>query len=270
MNTNDIPLGVRHGMPFADYLAVRALSASGMKLLDRSPAHYRAGQNPNGKKSDALRRGSLLHTMVLEPAEVLSRYIVKPEGLNFATKEGKAWRSAVPEGVEVISADEYATANSQRDSLKALPEVAALLGSGSAEVSFFWLDEATGVLCKGRADWVFRSPAGVILLDLNTTEDASPAGFGRACARYGYHRQAAWYSDGWRKASGDNVLGFVFGAVENDWPNAACAYMLDDEATDKARADCRRLVQLLADCTESNRWPGYADSIQTITLPAWA
>lgn len=272
MNAHEqwLRVGVHKGMPFSEYLAADAMSNSGLKLLRKSPAHFKAGADPDAEQKPSLRRGSLLHTLVLEPQTLATRYMVKPAGMTFATREGKAWRDAVPAGMEIVSADEVRVATRQATNLRAVPEVAALLGEGQAEVSFFWVDPITGDLCKGRADWVYRTAQGVILLDLKTSEDASPAGFAKACARYGYHMQAAWYSDGWKAATGEDVLGFVFGAVESAWPNVAEAYMLDDEAIDKGRAECRRLLNLHAECKAANRWPAYTETITPLSLPAWA
>lgn len=277
MNTTDAPLGIRYGMPFAEYLAVPAMSNSGLKLHRKSAAHWMAGRDPDETPRDSLRRGSLLHTLVLEPEHFGARYIVKPDGMSFATKDGKAFRDAVPAGVEIVSADECRAAQRQAANLRAVREVGALLGAGLSEVSFFWIDEATGIPCKGRADWVFSSESGAILLDLKTCEDASPEGFARACARYGYHMQAAWYSDGWRQATAQGslqqeqtVLGFVFGAVESGWPHVASAYMLDDESIEKGRAECRRLLAQHAECLRTDTWPGYVSTVTPITLPAWA
>lgn len=270
---SELPLGILRGLPFCDYLKVPALSNSGLKLLDKSPLHLQASRDParpDAEPSDALRRGSLLHTMVLEPNTFAARYCVKPEGMSFSTKDGKAWRDAVPAGVEIISAAEHQASIWQARNLRTLPEIAALLGSGEAEVSFFWFDQRTGTYCKGRADWVFRTPAGVVLLDLKTTEDATPAAFARSVARYGYHRQAAWYSDGWTQATGEPVLGFVFGAVESAWPHDAVPYMLDDEAVTKARAQIENLLDLHAQCESAGEWPGIGREITTLSLPAWA
>ena len=272
MNAHDnwLKVGTRPGLSFADYLAADAMSNSGLKRMRRSPAHFKAGDDPNAEQKASLRRWSLLHTLVLEPQTLGARYRVKPEGMNFATKDGKAWRDETPAGVEIVTTAELTVATRQAANLRAVPEVSALLGQGDAEVSFFWVDDITGELCKARADWVHRTPSGVILLDLKTSEDASPAGFAKACARYGYHMQAAWYSDGWKAATGDDVLGFVFGAVESAWPNVAEAYMLDDEAIDKGRAECRRLLNLHAQCKAANHWPAYAETITPLSLPAWA
>jgi hypothetical protein len=273
MNAADLLIGMRRGMPFSEYLKVRALSNSGMKLLAKSPLHYAAQfdpERPAVESSDALRRGSLLHTLVLEPHEISHRYRIKPEGMNFATKDGKAWRDATPAGIEIVSEAEHRAACVQARRLRALPEVAALLGSGEGEVSFFWLDEETGTHCKGRADWVFRSPAGVVLLDLKTTDDATPEAFGRSCARYGYHTQSAWYSNGWTQATGEPVLGFVFGAVESAWPHDAVPYMLDEQALTRARVQIAALLELHSHCTATGHWPGIASEITTLSLPAWA
>lgn len=269
----EIALGVVPYMTFRDYLQDPSLSNSGLKLLAKSPRHYAASfdpERPDAAPSDALRRGSLLHTLVLEPHAFAFRYRIKPPGMNFSTKKGMAWRDETPDGVEIISDAEHKAATRQARNLRMLPEVAALLGAGQAEVSFFWRDPETGVHCKGRADWVFRTPAGTILLDLKTTEDATPEAFARSCARYGYHRQAAWYSDGWTLATGEPVLGFVFGAVESAWPHDAVPYMLDDEAMTRARAQISELLALHAACEASGEWPGISNQITTLNLPAWA
>jgi hypothetical protein len=269
----DLLLGVRRGLPFGDYLKVRALSNSGLKLLAKSPRHYAASwdpERPDAEPSDALRRGSLLHTLALEPHTFAQRYRVKPAGMNFATKDGKAWRDATPKSVEVVSEAEHAAAVRQAANLRQLPEVAALLGAGESEVSFFWIDPRSGAYCKGRADWVFRAPGGVVLLDLKTTEDATPDAFARSVVRYGYHRQAALYSEGWTLATGEPVLGFVFGAVESAWPHDAVPYMLDDEAMSKARAQIESLMDLHAECERADQWPGICHEITTLSLPAWA
>lgn len=88
----------------------------------------------------------------------------------------------------------------------------------------FDYDPATGELCRCRPDWAHPTgDRGVILVDVKTCGDASPREFGRQVARKGYHRQAAFYSDGYEIASGKRVLGFVFVAVESTWPFAASA-----------------------------------------------
>lgn len=272
MNARTDLLGLASDMTPADYLAVQALSASGLKKLRQSPAHFYGTtldpKRPAEEPSEALQAGSLLHCAVLEPEQLGARYVAKPSGMNFSTKEGKAWRDAQTR--QIVTAEAWATAQAQASALRALPDVRQLLSVGRAECSAFWIDGETGVLCKCRPDWHTPAGNGVILLDLKTCQDASPDGFARAVARYGYHLQAAHYSAGFQAATGQPVLGFVFAAVESDWPHAAAPYMLTDDDLAAARAEVRRLTQLYADCLASGVWPGYASEIQTLALPSWA
>lgn len=273
MKPNDLPIpGVLSNLPNADYHALPWLGASGIKRLAKSPRHFRAMQLPSRpaeKPSDAMRAGTLAHCAILEPDQLAARYAVKPPGHDGRTVAGKAW-NAEHAHLDVVSADELQAAERQSAAIRALPEVGALLAVGQAEVSAFWIDEDTGIPCKCRPDWVSPAGDGVILVDVKTCQDASPIGFPKAVARFGYHLQAAWYCDGWTAATGQRVLGFVFAAVEADYPHAAAAYMLDDDAIERGRAECRRLLALYRQCLAADEWPGYPETIQPIGLPAWA
>lgn len=274
MKLTDSPIparGIVHDLPNAVYHSLPHLGASGLKLLRRSPFHYWASLQPTKPataESDALALGSLTHCAILEPDRLGTRYAVKPEGMSFATKDGKAWRDANAE-LEIVNHDAMQAALRMASAVRTLPEVASLLAIGNPEVSAFW-PSTTGVPCKCRPDWVAPAGDGVILLDIKTTEDASPAGFAKACARYGYHMQAAWYCGGYAQATGRPVLGFVFVAVESTYPHAPAAYMLDDESLEKGRAECTRLLAEFDQCRERNEWPAYPNNIQPLGLPAWA
>jgi exodeoxyribonuclease VIII len=212
-----------------------------------------------------------VHTALFEPDQVVKRYAVRPADLDGRTKKGQEWiADAEGRGLIVITAAQEAAALAQARAVRALPDVAALLAEGMAEVSAFWIDAETSELCKCRPDWVAPVGDGVILIDGKTCQDASPDGFGRAIWNFAYHLQAAWYSDGYEAATGQRVHGFVFAAVESAWPHPAAAYMLGDDVLDKARAENRRLLNLYAECKRTGTWPGYPAGISHINLPRWA
>ena len=269
-----MPLGLILDMDAERYHSIHAMSAGGLKRMRQSPAHFFGMQlDPNrpepGEPTPAMKNGTLVHCAIFEPHAVELRYVVKPEGMNFSTKEGKAWRDAQTR--EIVEAAQMAAARAQAAAVRRLPDVAALLANGYGEASAFWIDDETGELCKCRPDWT--SPIagdGVILVDGKTCQDASPDGFGRAIWNLDYWLQAAWYSDGFTAATGLKVHGFVFAAVESSWPHAAAAYMLGDDVLDKARAENRRLLNLYAECKRTGQWPGYEQSIQQVNLPTWA
>jgi exodeoxyribonuclease VIII len=114
------------------------------------------------------------------------------------------------------------------------------------------------------------SSNSVILLDVKTFSDPSPNEFARQCARKAYAKQAAYYSDGYEKASGKSVRAFIFLAVGNEWPYAAAAMMLDEESLEAGRRHYKRNLRTYAECVNTNTWPGFSSGITLIRLPQWA
>jgi hypothetical protein len=272
VNARDFPLGVHLSMPADEYHAAPGVSNSMLSDLARSPAHcwalHHNPDRPERQATASMSAGTLAHALILEPAEVPRRYIVRPDGLDGRTKDGKAWLAQAG-GLEVLTAEQYATAEAQRDAVLAVPELAALLESGQPEVSCFWIDDATGLQCRMRADWVHTLADGrVILLDLKTTADASPDEFGRSVWRYGYHRQAAHYTAG-MQACGRDVAAFVFGTVTNAYPFIAVPYMLADDDLARGQSEVRALLDTYAECKRTNQWPAYGAGVQIINRPAW-
>jgi exodeoxyribonuclease VIII len=272
---NDLPLGLHPTMPSERYHRIAAMSAGGLKRMRQSPAHFFGMQlDPDrpepGEPSPAMKAGTLFHTALFEADQIEARYIVKPEGMSFSSKEGKAWKAALPAGIEAIDADQLSKARTQAKRVRADPDMAALLSEGVPEASAFWVDDHTGELCKCRPDWTSPAGDGVILVDGKSCPDASPDGFGRTAWNMGYLHTAAWYIDGYEAATGLKVYGYVFAAVEHDWPHVAKGWMVPDDLLEKARAENRRLLDLYAECKRTSNWPGYSAGISLITLPAWA
>lgn len=287
----ELRLGLIPDMPAEEYHATPAMSATGLKSMRESPAHFygrhRDPNRPIDKGSRSKSNGTLTHCMLLEPHEFDRRFAVVPEGApnrptirqRNAAKPSPETVSAVAwwdefersiAGKTIVEPDALATARAQAAAVRSVPDLAALLAEGMSEVSAFWIDEQTGELCKCRPDHTSPAGDGVILVDGKTTQDASPEGFGRSVWNYAYHLQAAWYSDGFERATGKRVHGFVFAAVESAWPHAAAAYMLGDDVLEKARSENRRLLNLYAKCKRTGIWPGYAAGINLINLPKWA
>jgi len=269
----DLSLGLVHGMSIEEYHRDPAISNSGLRDFARSPFHYHAlhlnpDRPPEPDRAGQL-EGNLAHCVTLEPAHFAQRYAVGPVD-DKRLAAWKAWENSVKDGRECIKPLQYEVAQAQALSVRSLPEVAKLLSVGNAEVSAFWIDPATGVRCRCRPDWVYPTSAGVILLDVKTYSTAEPDEFARQVARKAYHRQDAWYSDGYAIAAGVPVLGFVFVAVEMTWPFAACAVMLDDEGIEVGRIENRKLLGRFAECQRTDTWPGYSDGIEMISLPRWA
>lgn len=265
--------GLVEGLDIERYHAMEPVSKSQLDALDLSPAiffaRHRAVGRPAPVEKAGQLEGNLAHCATLEPAEFPKRYSIGPS-VHRNTKVWKEFVEAHPHDT-AIQGDQYDTAFAQAKSVRALPEIGEALANGKAEVSAFWTDEETGVECRCRPDFVhpIRGNA-VLLLDLKTFSSAAPNEFRRQVARKRYDVQAAFYSDGYEKASGMEVAGFIFLAVETEYPFAANAFMLDGDSLDSGRQKYRKNLRTYAECERTSTWPGYSTGIDIIRLPQWA
>ncbi|QMP19197.1 exodeoxyribonuclease I [Pseudomonas phage Persinger] len=168
----------------------------------------------------------------------------------------------------VLTQEQWDQLHAMRDAVMAHPAAGKLLTGvpGVAELSVYWNDPMTGVLCRCRPDWWREDD---LLVDLKTTDDASLEGFARSIANWRYDVQAPFYLDGVRIATGRKPRGFVFIAVEKKPPYAVGVYVLDAESLELGRAQYIADLKRYAECERTNTWPGYGDKIQTISVPAW-
>ena len=187
--------GIYLNLPEADYHADPALSASGIKNLLQSPADYwfQSVHNPDREDFDttATAKGTLYHLMFFEPERFKETYAIKPEGMSFATKDGKAWR-ADHEHMQIVKYEDVQEVARHR----ALAEKRGLfefIGEGHSEVSIFWTN-ATGNRCKCRVDRLAANAA----FDLKTFSNSQRKDLDMCLAHTiyyeKYHIAAVWYS----------------------------------------------------------------------------
>lgn len=262
-------------MENADYHAHPAISKSHLDLIARSPLHYWARYiDPKRvipEPTPAMRLGSALHTHVLELHKWDREYVVAPDGIDRRTKAGKeAWAAFEAEsaGKTVLSRDEADHVMHMGRAIHSHPAAAMLLNlPGEAETTHMWTDSGTGLGCKCRPDWLTKD--GSIVVDLKTTEDASPAGFRKSIGQWRYGVQAAWYTHSLEQATGIRPSQFIFIAVEKKAPYAVACYAADEEMIQLGMETAMRDLQRIAECRATERWPGYSDQIEMISLPNW-
>lgn len=266
--------GIYAGISNDEYHGGAGISKSGLDVLARSPLHYWAKYlDPDRVKQEptpAMRLGTAIHTAVLEPDEFAKRHHVAPV-CDRRTKDGKAaWESAIEHalqaGADLISADDYATCMAISQQVRSHPTARKVFGMGQAEMSCYWTDDETGLLCKCRPDWLGLP----LVVDLKSTDDASAQGFQRSAFNYRYWVQAAWYMDGIEQATGQRPDAFVFAAFEKSAPYACAFYFADDAMIEMGRKEYRKLLRVLADCKAADRWPGYTTDVLPLGMPAWA
>lgn len=279
------PIGVYTDMPFEDYHAVEAISASGLRLFARSPWHYR--NRVQIKPTRPMLRGSLVHCAMLEPDAVAARYVFVPEdaprrptAAQWAAKKSNESSEAAKEwwrdfeqrasGRDIITADEFAMCQQQIAAIKREPGLRELFGAGRGEVSIFWIDRATRLYCKARLDWMQTSGSSVRIGELKSTRDESPAGFGRTAAAMKYELQRAHYVDAVKSGAKLDLQDFTFVAVTSTQPILAVPYDLTDELISQADDERAEHLERLAWCLKEDRWPAYGDGKQMLDFPAYA
>lgn len=262
-------------MENADYHRHSAVSKSHLDQVAKSPLHYWARYlDPNRvapEPTPAMAIGSAVHTHVLELDQWDARYVTAPEGINRRTNAGKAeWETfeTAATGRTVLSRTDAELVMRMGHSVFRHPAAAMLLAMpGKAETTHMWIDEATGLQCKCRPDWL--TDDGSLIVDLKTTEDASPTGFRKSIANFRYFVQASWYLDGIEQATGKRPEQFIFLCVEKKAPYACAVYAADAEMIEAGAKAAARDLDVLATCRQANAWPGYSDQIETISLPPW-
>ena len=254
-----------------------AVNWSTLKTIGVSPKHYLHTLATPRPDTEALQLGRVTHCAVLEPERLASRYVVEPafhKGMNDETAIGKgyaggkqaaaAWRATVPDTAEVVPSDLYERAILMRDAIRLDPVCSLYATGGRTEYRIEWTDHATGIQCRGRVDHV-----NGCLADLKTTRSLVTCE--RDVARFGYHAQLAWYSDGLDAAGierdGPPCLLFVESVAPFDV--LVLTFTEDDLAV--GRRVYRAALNRLAECRASGSWPGVSGGrARRIVLPAWA
>lgn len=243
-----------------------SLSSTGARKLLACPARFKwERDHPPSPTTRAFDFGKLAHKLVLgEGSDII---VVDAENwLSKAAKETRA--AAYLMGSVPVLTSEYDAALAMRESVMAHPVARELFSHGSAELSGYWDDAATGIRLRFRPDWMTGMDGRTICVDLKTTTSADPAEFVRSAAKYGYFAQASWYRAG-LVAHGVANPWMLFVAVEKTPPYPVSVIELDDEALAYGDAMMRRAIDLYAYCMEVDEWPSYGNGVSTISLPRW-
>lgn len=243
----------------ADYHAeTRLLSNSTKECFRRSKKLYYqtfvTKELPPAKPTEAKKFGTQFHMAVLEPELFRESYYQEPD---VGDRRKKVAKDALAElalnnpGREGIKHEHWLKLQRMRDAVLATAESRKVIEHlGPVEQSLVWTCPETGLACKCRRDKVLTGRDTVV--DIKTTEDASPEGFKVAACRYGLHRNADWYQGGHHEVFGAE-LRYLFLLVSKTTYECAL-YELDNESLNKASVDNLRIKRDLAECFATNNW----------------
>ncbi|WP_282790842.1 PD-(D/E)XK nuclease-like domain-containing protein [Streptomyces sp. CC224B] len=251
-----------------------SLSSSGARRLlpPSCPAKFRYEQDNPQPPSKTFDHGNAAHKTVLGNGPDLE---VVP-GARWDTSAAKAKIAEIRErGGIPLKQHDFDMVQAMAEAIRRHPLAAALLDPayGAPEQSGFWIDEASGIRCRVRFDWLPSIQQGrLIIPDYKTTADASNAAMQKDIDKYGYHQQADWYETGSRALGlGDRSAELLLIAQEKKPPYAVNVIGIPLGSRLIAAAKNRAAIDTFAECTSTGIWPGYADNEPNyIELPGYA
>lgn len=255
-----------HDIDNETYHASQGISKSGLWTIEtRSPAHYKFGERV---ETTAFDFGEAAHFAILQPELFEAKVYRGPED-----RRGNKWKDAAEfckgEGKVLLTASDYDGVLTIRDAVHSDPWVNGIItgGDGFNEASGFWIDEATGELCRCRPDRYRRDLK--MILDVKSTASAHPDAFARSVVNFGYHAQEAFYTDG-LTACGEPVEAFAFLAWEKKAPYAFAVYELPPSIVAEGAAIMRKALGTYTECKARNRWPAYGEGVQELSFKRWS
>jgi hypothetical protein len=252
-----------------------SISKSGLDKIESSPLdywwHYLRPEREPHKPTEAMIFGTAVHSAILEPNEFQKTYVVMPP-INKRTNIGKAEFASLTSmcesnGQVLIDPTEYSDVLRMRDAIFKHPTAKLLFQNGIAEQTFMFQESNTGAKCKIRPDWLDNTSG--LVVDLKTTEDATPNGFAKSAWEYKYYKQDPFYLDG-LEACGNDRAGFVFVNIEKTEPFKIGIHYLDGKSRQLGRDEYLRNCETYVKCLENGIWKGYEEKISEVSLPAWA
>ena len=256
-----------------DYHAIKALSNSSLSVLKRSPTEfYRRfvtedpAERMKGQESEAMLLGSAVHMLALEPERFDAEYVVLDGPINTRTEKPYGrdtrafteWLSVemLRHTRKILIREELADSLAIAKAFQGHPVIAAIMASRAEKLfeseyamEYETLDSKVDLKCK--IDFV--CPTERIIVDLKTTSDPSPYAWSWSAEDFGYHRQAAIYSDAMEAKYGEPFR-FLFGVVRSKEPYEAAVYELDAESISRGRSEYEALIGEYVDRKAKNDW----------------
>ena len=256
----------------SDYHAIKALSNSSLSVLKRSPTEfYRrfVTGEMKGQETDAMLLGSAVHMLALEPERFDAQYVVLDGPINFKktpigpygrnTKAFDTWLDSemIRQSRKILIREEFAESLAIAKAFQSHPEIMAIMASRAEKLFESEYSMQYEGSCNFRVDLKckidFVCPAERLIVDLKTSHEPSPYAWSWHAEDFGYHRQAAIYSDAMEAKYGEPFR-FLFGVVRSKEPYEAAVYELDAESIQRGRVEYESLIEEYIDRKAKNDW----------------
>ena len=240
-----------------EYRKSEGISSSELKQIAKSPAHYKYWKENPQEDTASLLFGRAAHKYVLETYDFYNEFAVSPL-FDRRTKEGKAqWLlfQDQNEGKDIITQDQFEQIEAMRNAAYATPFVSKLF-SGEKELSFWGVDEETGLTIKCRPDCLTEWNGKHILVDYKTAQDVENMKFFRDSIKFSYDLQLAMYRDILKQNTGHDYMAVII-AQEKTAPYVTNVFQLSEAYLEGGAEVYKEMLRVYKECSESGVWHGY-------------
>lgn len=250
-------------LPFASYLAAEGFGSGDIRMFrESSPATVRwCRENRDAQgETQATAIGKAVHCRILTPDLFSQDFHCKGVNDAFRSKKDKAARDALlAAGKTILPFEDAETTRLAADGVLEVPEAKrALDNSIGREVSIFWTDKESGLLCKCRPDFWWAPDAEADVVDIKVTVDCGKPldVILRNCFWNGWLNQLAHNREGLR-AAGQPVQRGGLLLVPSSAPYASRVRLLrwSEESLDELEEMNRHTRKEIAACVEKGEWP---------------
>lgn len=268
--------GIVRNLPSIEYHAHPSVSSSILKnyLKYPTPAHAKfAINNPHDSGKEALLRGSVVHTLLLEPHRIDLDYVIEYKKLFDKTKlvknggDKETWDAMKKQADEkllpIVPHSIWVEAKGMAESIQS-HEYWQLVGK-RADKEFSLFSTISGVPVRARYDALY----GRVVLDIKTCRfPLTDAKIDQVIASEKYHISAAMYLEV-GKSLGIEVDRFVWVFVESFKPHLCRFVEASKRMLDTGRDEFYYALEKHKECTFNSVWPGYPNEIRESDLPDW-
>jgi hypothetical protein len=216
---------------------------------------HEAMTGPETEPTPSMRKGSLVHLIVLEP-ERAEKTITIYDGI----RRGKAWEAHCEtcDPLFATTQDKYDELRRMRDCAWANREARWMIENSQHEVTRQWSGNYGAAKCRRDMDgknW---------FADLKTTAYIEPSAFGRQFFALGYDLQYGWYSI---PAETDTCITI---ALRNKPAFDCVVYDTPRDVVEQGREEAIEIATRYACCCAAGSWSGVsATGRELLEVPAW-
>lgn len=273
-----------------EYRALPALSASDIKIMQRSQAHWHYWKSNPPEETEAQRLGTAVHMKILQPdlfdseyalfsdsayVEALRKGEVPDESGKHkayenprASKLYKSYKADFDNSVQgrkIIGQEYLEVVNGISNAVKQNPHVNEWLNDPQSlkEHAIFWRVGDTDM--KAMLDLI----CGHVIVDIKTTLDARADSFMREAHRYGYFLQGAVYVSALESTGIENPT-FILLACEKEPPYLCQPFVIGQDTIEYQKTRIDKLLREHVDCLRTGIWSGYKIDPVMLEMPIYA